>query len=101
MLLLCSLETVRRFLGWACRYPAFPIFDERMTRMAGRRPKDPSGEPLRRMNLAVTKALRTAIEDGARDHGMSYVDYLGSLVALERGLPDIAPPLQEVLPKSA
>lgn len=72
-----------------------------MASMAGRRPKDPSGQPLKRVNLAVTTALRAAIEDGARDHGMSIVDYVGSLVALERGLPDIAPPLQEVLPKSA
>lgn len=69
--------------------------------MAGRRPKDPSGEPMRRVNLAVTKAVRAAIDEGASEHGMSIVDYLGSLVALERGLPHIAPPLQEVLPKSA
>lgn len=55
---------------------------------------------MRRVNLAVTVALRAAMDEGAGEHGMSIVDYIGSLVALERGLPDIAPPLQEVLPKS-
>lgn len=66
-----------------------------ITYMAGRPKKDPDG--LVGLNFAVPGRLREAVRDGAREHGLSMVDYLAALVAAERHDPNLGPALQEVI----
>ena len=60
--------------------------------MAGRPRKDPDG--LVRMNFAVPRALKDAVRDGARESGLTMVDYIAALVAIERDDPSLGPALQ-------
>lgn len=71
------------------------MFVERMAGMAGRPRKDPDG--LVAMNFAVPGALKQAVRDGARDHGLSMVDYIAALVAIERNNESLGPALQRGL----
>lgn len=70
----------------------------RMTNMAGRPKKDPSGGKLEKLSMSVVPGVRTAIEEAAREYGVYEVDYISALVAADRqrripGVPDLTPSL--------
>lgn len=68
--------------------------------MAGRRPKDPSGQALQPRSYKWPNDVDQAIAEAARSHGVTRTDYLIGLVLADNPGLD-GPGLQEVLRQTA